>query len=43
MAAAAKTTIAEVRQVVPDGAIDPHHVRTPGIYIDRLVTVAEED
>ena len=42
MAAAAKVTIAEVRQVVADGEIDPHHVRTPGIYVDRMITVPEE-
>lgn len=42
MAAAAKVTIAEVRQVVADGEIDPHHVRTPGIYVDRIITVPEK-
>lgn len=42
MATAATVTIAEVRQVVADGEIDPHHVRTPGIYVDRMVTVPEE-
>ena len=42
MATAAAVTIAEVRQVVADGAIDPHHVRTSGIYVDRMVAVPEE-
>ncbi len=36
MAPAAKLTIAEVREVVPLGAIDPEHVVTPGIFVDRV-------
>jgi 3-oxoadipate CoA-transferase alpha subunit len=38
MAAAVKVTIAEVDEVVPLGAIDPDHVHTPGIYVDRVVS-----
>ncbi len=34
MAPAAKLTIAEVRQIVPLGALDPEHVITPGIFVD---------
>src|SRR5438045_4787274 len=30
MAMAAKTTIAEVEEIVPVGTIDPEHVMTPG-------------
>jgi 3-oxoadipate CoA-transferase alpha subunit len=37
MATAADITIAEVEQIVPLGTIDPEHVITPGIYVDRLI------
>jgi 3-oxoadipate CoA-transferase alpha subunit len=40
MAMAAKTTIAEVRRVVPLGELDPEHVVTPGIFVQRVVEVA---
>jgi 3-oxoacid CoA-transferase len=36
MAMAARTTIAEVEQLVPAGAIDPDSVTTPGIFVQRL-------
>lgn len=36
MATAARTTIAEVEQLVPVGSIDPDHVHTPGIYVKRI-------
>ncbi|MHA3834617.1 3-oxoacid CoA-transferase subunit A [Terrabacter sp. AAH1] len=39
MAAAAKTTIVQVHEVVPTGAMDPEVVVTPGIYVDRVVVV----
>jgi 3-oxoacid CoA-transferase subunit A len=32
-----KVTIAEVEQIVDNGAIDPDHVHTPGIFVQRLV------
>jgi 3-oxoadipate CoA-transferase alpha subunit len=38
MAGAAKTTIAEVGEIVKLGAIDPETVVTPGLYVDRIVT-----
>jgi 3-oxoadipate CoA-transferase, alpha subunit len=38
MAAAATTTVAQVTEVVPAGALDPEAVVTPGIYVDRVVT-----
>ncbi len=41
MAAAAATTIAQVADVVEAGGIDPEAVVTPGIYIDRVVRIAE--
>jgi 3-oxoadipate CoA-transferase alpha subunit len=40
MASAATTTIAQVDEMVPLGAIDPETVVTPGIFVDRVVTVA---
>ena len=39
MATAAKVTIAQVREVVPLGALDPEHVVTPGIFVKRVVGV----
>jgi 3-oxoacid CoA-transferase subunit A len=36
MATAARTTIAEVEELVDVGAIDPDHVHTPGIYVHRI-------
>lgn len=39
MAAAAKCTVAQVRQIVALGAIDPEHVVTPGIFVQRVVKV----
>jgi 3-oxoadipate CoA-transferase alpha subunit len=37
MATAATTTIVEVSNIVRPGGIDPEHVVTPGIYVDRIV------
>jgi acyl CoA:acetate/3-ketoacid CoA transferase alpha subunit len=37
MAMAAKTTIAEVEEIVPVGAINPEHVMTPAIFVHRIV------
>ncbi|ORW24415.1 3-oxoacid CoA-transferase subunit A [Mycobacterium palustre] len=37
MAAAAATTIVEVSDVVDVGGIDPEHVVTPSIYVDRVL------
>ncbi len=39
MAMAAKLTIAQAQHIVELGAIDPEHVGTPGIYVDRVVHV----
>lgn len=36
MATAAKITIAEVEELVPAGALDPNHIHTPGIYVQRI-------
>lgn len=39
MCMAAKTTIVQTRRVVEPGEIDPEHVVTPGIFVDRVVLV----
>jgi 3-oxoadipate CoA-transferase alpha subunit len=39
MAMAAKTTIVQASRVVEPGGIDPEHVVTPGIFVDRVVAV----
>jgi 3-oxoacid CoA-transferase subunit A len=36
MATAAKTTIAEVEELVPTGALDPDQIHTPGIFVQRI-------
>jgi 3-oxoacid CoA-transferase subunit A len=42
MASAGKVTVAEVEEFVPLGAIDPDHVHTPGIFVQRLITGKHE-
>jgi acyl CoA:acetate/3-ketoacid CoA transferase alpha subunit len=37
MAQAGRVTIAEVEELVPVGSIDPDHVHTPGIFVQRVV------
>ncbi len=39
MAGAAKLTIAQVGEIVDLGVLDPEHIVTPGVYVDRLVEV----
>jgi 3-oxoadipate CoA-transferase alpha subunit len=41
MATAADVTIVQAAQVAEPGAIDPETVVTPGIFVDRVVEVAE--
>jgi len=41
MAMAAGVTIAEVDEIVEVGEIDPEHVVTPGIFVDRIVRIPE--
>lgn len=43
MAAAARTTIVQVAQVVPVGALDPESIVTPCVYVDRVVRVPAGD
>jgi 3-oxoadipate CoA-transferase alpha subunit len=40
IAQAAALSIAQVRRVVELGEIDPEHIITPGIFIDRLIEVS---
>lgn len=40
MATAAETTIVQTGGIVEVGALDPEVIVTPGIYVDRVVTVA---
>ncbi len=37
MATAAKVCVAEVEHLVEVGSLDPDHIHTPGIYVDRIV------
>jgi 3-oxoacid CoA-transferase subunit A len=37
MATAAKVTIVEVEELVEPGALDPNHIHTPGIFVQRVV------
>ena len=37
MAAAGRVCVAEVEEIVPVGALDPDHIHTPGVYVDRLI------
>lgn len=39
MATAAALTVAQVREVVPLGQLDPECIVTPGIFVDRVVVV----
>ncbi len=36
MAMCGKITIAEVEELVPAGELDPHHIHTPGIFIQHI-------
>ena len=41
MCTAAATTIVQATRVVEPGAIDPEHVVTPGLFVDRVVAVPD--
>ncbi len=36
MAMAGKITVAEVEELVPAGQLDPNHIHTPGIFVQRI-------
>ena len=40
MCMAATTTIVQAKRLVPNGGIDPEHVITPGIFVNRVVEVS---
>lgn len=37
MATAGKATVAEVEEIVPLGSLDPDHIHTPGVFVQRLI------
>ena len=37
-----KTTVAEVEEIVPVGALDPDAIHTPGIFVDRIIQTVPE-
>jgi 3-oxoacid CoA-transferase subunit A len=39
MATAGKVTVAQVEQLVETGELNPDHIMTPGIFVDRLIQV----
>lgn len=41
MCMAARTTIVQTKKLTPRGAIDPEHVITPGVFVDRVVEVSQ--
>jgi 3-oxoacid CoA-transferase subunit A len=43
MATAADVTIAEVENLLEPGEINPDHIITPGIYVSRIVHVANAE
>ncbi len=42
MATAGKVCVAEVEEIVPTGSLDPDHIHTPGIYVDRIIQTVPE-
>ena len=40
MATASRLTVAQVEHLVPAGEIDPDHIHTPGIFVKRIVHLA---
>ena len=43
MATAAETVVVEVEDMVDNGTIDPDHIITPGIFVNRIVQLATVD
>ena len=43
MASAAATVVAEIEHRVEPGQIDPDHIVTPGIFVDRIVVLEQVD
>ena len=40
MCMAATTTIVQTKNLLPRGDIDPEHVITPGIFVNRIIEVS---
>jgi len=36
MASAGKITVAEVEEIVPNGSLEPDHIHTPSIFVQRI-------
>lgn len=43
MATAGKTTVAQVEHLVEPGTIDPDHIVTPGIFVQRIIHVRDAE
>jgi 3-oxoacid CoA-transferase subunit A len=37
-----RVCVAEVEELVPTGSLDPDHIHTPGIFVDRVVVTKSE-
>lgn len=42
MATAGKACVVEVEEIVATGSLDPDHIHTPGIYVDRIIQSTPE-
>ncbi|MEO0399955.1 MAG: CoA transferase subunit A [Pseudomonadota bacterium] len=42
IASAGKTTLAEVERLVPMGELNPDHIHTPGIFVQRIIEAPRE-
>ncbi len=42
IATAGRVTVAEVEEICPLGTLDPDHIHTPGIFVDRIVQTTSE-
>jgi len=42
MATAGRVTVAEVEEIVETGSLDPDHIHTPGIFVQRIICGAHE-
>ncbi len=42
VATAGRVTVAEVEELVPTGTLDPDHIHTPGIFVQRLIAGQHE-
>jgi 3-oxoacid CoA-transferase subunit A len=43
VATCGRMTVAEVEEMVPTGALDPDHIHTPGIFVQRLIVCTLND